>query len=91
MILGCICKICGNKFDVDTKDKTTPRDCPYCSGREEIPKNENIQYTPKCPTCQSPDIARLTSTQKAVSVGLFGLFSGRVRKTFHCNNCKYEW
>ncbi len=53
--------------------------------------NKSNEYTPKCPTCSSRDIKRLSNTQKVTSAVAFGLFSGRVRKTFHCNNCKYDW
>lgn len=46
---------------------------------------------PKCPTCGSTDIRKISTTSKAVSVGLFGIFSSKIRKQFHCNSCKYEW
>ena len=46
---------------------------------------------PKCPTCGSTDISKISTTSKAVSVGLFGIFSSKIRKQFHCNSCKYEW
>ena len=47
--------------------------------------------TPKCPTCGSTDIRKISTTSKAVSAGLFGIFSPKIRKQFHCNSCKYEW
>nr|DAG42687.1 MAG TPA: PhnA Zinc-Ribbon [Caudoviricetes sp.] len=28
---------------------------------------------------------------KAASVGLFGVFSQKVKHQFHCNSCGYEW
>ena len=46
---------------------------------------------PKCPTCGSIDIRKISTTSKAVSAGLFGIFSPKIRKQFHCNSCKYEW
>lgn len=46
---------------------------------------------PKCPTCGSTDISKISTASKAVSVGLFGIFSSKIRKQFHCNSCKYEW
>ena len=46
---------------------------------------------PKCPTCGSTSLSKITATSKAVSVGLFGIFSQKVKKTWHCENCKYEW
>lgn len=55
--------------------------------------NTKIQqtYIPKCPTCGSPDIVRISSMTKAINIALFGLLGNRRKKTFHCNNCKYEW
>lgn len=51
-------------------------------------RTENV---PKCPTCQSTDIKKVSVTSKAGSVALWGLFSQKVKKTWHCNNCGYEW
>lgn len=46
---------------------------------------------PKCPTCGSLNTYKISGMSKAVSVGLFGLFSQKVKHQFHCNNCGYEW
>lgn len=75
--------------------------------REEILAKKNSQYqaaldhgkaileeqknVPKCPTCGSVNIRKVSVESKAVSVGLFGIFSQKVKKQFHCGNCGYEW
>ena len=46
---------------------------------------------PKCPTCGSTDLSKVSTMSKAGSVFMWGLFSQKVKKTWHCNNCKYEW
>lgn len=46
---------------------------------------------PKCPTCQSPDVEKISLSSKVVGGALFGLFSSNVRKTMHCKNCGYKW
>lgn len=46
---------------------------------------------PKCPTCQSTDIKKVSTMSKAGSVALWGLFSQKVKKQWHCNNCGSEW
>ena len=46
---------------------------------------------PKCPTCQSPNVEKISLTSKVVGGALFGLFSSNVRKTMHCKNCGYKW
>ncbi len=48
-------------------------------------------YVPKCPTCGSPNIEKISLTSKAIGGALFGLFSSNVRKTMHCKNCGYKW
>lgn len=48
-------------------------------------------YTPKCPTCGSPDIEKIGTASKVLDVAFWGFASGKVKKTFHCNNCGYEW
>ena len=53
-------------------------------------KDEKI-CLPKCPTCSSTDIKKVSTASKAGSVALWGIFSQKVKKTWHCNNCSYEW
>lgn len=57
--------------------------------------NRNIQDSnaniPKCPTCDSPNIKKISGLSKASSVALWGIFSRKVHKQWHCNNCGSEW
>lgn len=46
---------------------------------------------PKCPTCQSTNIRKISATSKLTNVVLFGLFGNKRNKQFHCNSCGYEW
>lgn len=59
--------------------------------KPKVPEPEKPVYTPKCPTCGSPDIERISGVSKVASAAMWGLFSNKIRKTFHCNNCGYEW
>lgn len=52
---------------------------------------EEKSRVPKCPTCSSTNIKKVSGTSKVISVAMFGLLSQKVKKTFHCNNCGYEW
>lgn len=52
---------------------------------------QNSTNTIKCPTCSSTDVKRISTTAKVTNVALFGLLGNKRKKTFHCNNCKYEW
>ncbi|MBD5136388.1 MAG: zinc-ribbon domain-containing protein [Lachnospiraceae bacterium] len=54
---------------------------------------QNTQFSnkPKCPTCHSADIKKVSVTSKVTNTALFGIFGTKRYKTFHCNNCGYEW
>lgn len=54
-------------------------------------KKETQQNIPKCPTCGSINIKKIGTGERVTSVGMFGLFSKKINKTFKCLNCKYTW
>ena len=54
-------------------------------------KNIQESNVPRCPTCQSTDIKKISDLSKAVSVAMWGIFSRKVHKQWHCNNCDSEW
>lgn len=56
-----------------------------------LPLKQNIDNTPKCPTCNSTDIKKISTTSKVTNIAMFGLLGNKRKKTFHCNNCGYEW
>ena len=56
--------------------------------RQQKSSTDNV---PKCPTCQSADIEKISLGKKAIGGAMFGLFSSNVRKTMHCKNCGYKW
>lgn len=46
------------------------------------------QNVPKCPTCGSPDLSKISTVKKAAKIGMFGIFgAGDIGKTWKCNNC----
>lgn len=45
----------------------------------------------KCPFCKSTNVAKISTTGRIVSVGLFGLGSKKIGKQWHCNNCKSDF
>ena len=49
------------------------------------------QNKPKCPTCNSTNLKKITVTSKVMNTAMFGLFGTKRYKNFHCNNCGYEW
>lgn len=55
---------------------------------EKIKQERDI---PRCPTCQSTNIEKISVAKKTLGGIMFGLFSSNVRNTFFCNNCGYKW
>lgn len=49
------------------------------------------QNMPKCPTCGSLKVEKISTGKKVFGVAMFGLFSSDVRNTMHCKNCGYKW
>lgn len=46
---------------------------------------------PKCPICGSTDISKISTLNRAVSVGVLGLASSKIGKTHKCNKCGSTW
>lgn len=70
---------------------------------EEAKRRSNAEFTakffaernsvglPKCPSCGSTNISKIGVGERALSVGMFGIFSGKIGKTHKCNNCGNMW
>lgn len=71
------CLNCHNPTVIESKNKV---DCDH--------RPLNI---PKCPTCGSTNLKKISATSKAVNTIAFGLLGTKRHKTFHCNNCGYTW
>jgi len=81
-------------------------DAPYSQVAKEITSNYKKHYekiaerainkvnqanAPKCPTCKSTNIRKLSAVNRAAHGYAFGLFSKTARSQFCCNNCGYKW
>ena len=54
-------------------------------------QSDSTLNVPKCPTCNSTNIEKISITKKAFGGALYELFSTDVRNTMHCKNCGYKW
>ena len=45
----------------------------------------------KCPSCNSTNVSKIGTINRAMSIGLFGLASSKIGKTHKCNNCGTMW
>ena len=49
------------------------------------------EQKPSCPYCKSTNLRKIGVVGRSVSVGLFGLASGKIGKQWHCNNCNSDF
>ena len=52
---------------------------------------ENQSNIPKCPTCGSTNVKHISTLNRAVSIGVLGLFSSKIGKNYECLHCKAKW
>lgn len=45
----------------------------------------------KCPNCGHLGANKISTVKKSASVGVFGLASDKIGKTYECPCCKYIW
>lgn len=53
-------------------------------------KDKNIPSI-KCPYCQSNNVKKITTVNRAVSTGMVGIASSKIGKQWHCNSCKSDF
>ena len=91
------CPFCGfNKISsylLQLERQKASKYIDYTSFHNEIPINNLQQQTciPKCPTCGSTNIQKISGTKRWLSTGLFGIASSDVGKSMVCKNCGYKW
>ena len=45
----------------------------------------------KCPYCSSTNVEKISTVNRVVSTGIFGLASKKIGKQYHCKNCKSDF
>lgn len=58
---------------------------------DEYYAKQRAANAPKCPTCGSTNIKKISVTSKVAGAAMFGLLSRTARSQFCCNNCGYKW
>lgn len=61
--------------------------------RNQVKQQEavELQNIPHCPICNSTDIKKISGISKAKSVAVWGIFSRKVHKQWHCEQCGSEF
>lgn len=55
------------------------------------PKNSLVSNLPKCPTCGSTNLEKISDLKKGVHAVAFGIFSKTAFSQYKCRNCGYKW
>lgn len=59
--------------------------------KQSLPQTSETDNTPKCPTCGSTNIKKISGAKRWLTTGVFGLASSDVGKNMQCNSCGYKW
>lgn len=52
---------------------------------------QSQQAQPKCPTCGSTNVSKISTLNRSASVYAVGLASNKIGKQFKCGKCGYMW
>lgn len=85
------CENCSNFEDIYVSpelQKEFDRQNREYAAQKMRPQAVHTVNVPKCPICGSTDLSKITATQKAVKIAIFGIFGmGDNGKTWKCNSC----
>ena len=85
----------GAEFSMEAHELEIPWEEHFKIFEAEMRKNEQtVQYQPRiprCPTCGSANIEKISFASKAFGATMFGLLSKTATSQFKCRNCGYKW
>ncbi len=82
------CSHCGHELKNHILSK---RPADWVDPRKREMWVKDYENMPKCPTCSSINIRKISVTSKVASVAMWGLLSRKVHKQWHCDTCGSEW
>ena len=90
-LYGCEEQIAREAFEIYKSkmgEPPTPLMKAEVEAYERACRNKNV---PKCPTCGSTNIKKISSMSKAVGMLTLGILDADIHRTFYCKNCGYRW
>ena len=73
-------------------DLALPIQAVESQAAQTVTNQTDFSNKPRCPTCGSTNIERISLKSKVGKVALVGIFAiGRVAKSYKCNHCKHQW
>lgn len=89
-----ICKNCGGTLKFDYQYYHNSKNGLNAINMSKQYKNNNVSFQqfqqqniPHCPICGSAKLSKISTLNRAVSASLFGIFSKKIGKQWHCNQC----
>lgn len=80
-------KYCSNCGEIYPKVAVSREYCKRCN----CLLSNYTDNIPKCPTCQSIKVEKISTTSRVVHGAAFGILSKTARSQFKCRNCGYKW
>lgn len=83
------CPVCGATYFKDRGDRICiDHGCELIAEDEyrafgAIPRGPQVE----CPYCHADDVKKISTADRMVSTGLFGMASKKLGKQWHCNKC----
>lgn len=59
--------------------------------QKQLEKQQQDSGNPHCPTCGSTNLEKISESSKIMDSIIWGIGGKQRYKTYHCNNCGYEW
>lgn len=69
----------------------TPENKAMVSAIQQEKKKKKLQGGYRCPNCGGMSGHRIGAISKSVSIGIAGLASDKIGKTYKCSKCNYIW
>lgn len=93
ILLGCLVAIFFFVIVFVISDFDTPKNKELVNAmlKDEQDKKRKKQAGYKCPNCGKMSGHKIGTISKSVSVGVMGLASDKIGKTYKCSNCNYIW
>lgn len=80
-----------NHLEYEKYQQTKADAKAYWNKQQITNKKDENSNIPKCPTCQSTNIKKISVAKRATHGFMFGIFSKTAFSQFECNNCGYKW
>lgn len=69
----------------------TPEKLQYVLSYIDTKLNETLNSLPRCLTCGSYEVKRISELSKGIGFSLWGMASSKVGKSYQCSTCGYTW